>query len=189
MLTKKHAATLLILGLFLAWFAVLGPAPIGGPATYVVIDGTSMEPTFIDGDLAIMRRADAYRSGDVIAFRIPGTEAGGLVIHRIVGGTAQEGFLTQGDSRTEQDPWRPKPEDIVGSLWFSLPGAGSHLALLRNPLVIAPLAAGVTVFLVLLGGGRAGRQDPEPGRQDPEPGRTLAFSRVRRVRRRWEAEP
>ncbi len=32
-MSRKNAATLLSLGLFLAWFLVLGPATIGGSAT------------------------------------------------------------------------------------------------------------------------------------------------------------
>jgi len=163
-MSRKNAATLLALGLFLAWFLVLGPAPIGGPATYVVVDGTSMEPTLVDGDLAVVHKSESYRPGDVVAFRIPRSESDGLVIHRIVGGSAEEGFLTQGDSRSADDPWRPQPQDIVGSVWFTLPGAGNYLAKLRDPLVIAPLAAGLTVFLVMLGGGPSNRQEPRPPR-------------------------
>jgi signal peptidase I len=168
-MSRTHVATLLTAGLFAAWFLVLGPSVLGGPATYVVVDGTSMEPTLVDGDLAIVRRADAYEVGDVIAFRLPDgdPEVRGLVIHRITGGTAEDGFVTQGDNRTGQDPWRPRPDDIVGSVWFTASGAGSYLAALREPLVMAPLAAGVTVFLVLIGGGsgdRSSQKTPDPSR-------------------------
>ncbi len=107
-----------------------------------------MEPTLVDGDLAVVRRAESYRPGDVVAFRIPQSESGGLVIHRIVGGSADEGFLTRGDNGSGDDPWRPRPEDIVGGVWFTVPGAGAYLANLRNPLVMAPLGRGRSTGLL-----------------------------------------
>jgi signal peptidase I len=168
-MTRTHLGTILAATLFAAWYLLLGPAVIGGPATYVVVDGTSMQPTLVDGDLAIVRRSDAYAVGDVIAFQLPDgdPDARGLVIHRIVGGSAKDGFVTQGDNRSGQDPWRPVPADIVGSVWITAAGAGSYLAMLRDPLVMAPLAAGVTVFLVLLGGGDGDRTEPRPPRHSP----------------------
>jgi signal peptidase I len=181
-MSRKNAFTLLTIGLVGAWFLALGPASIGGPATYVVIDGTSMEPTLVNGDLAIVRRSDSYATGDVVAFRIPESESGGLVIHRIVGGSADAGFLTQGDNRTSQDPWRPRPDDIAGSVWFTVSGAGSYLALLRDPLVLAPLAAGVTVFLILLGGG-------PPHRPETAPAPSPRMAALRRFARRGRVQP
>jgi signal peptidase I len=177
-----RAVTLLSLGLLLAWFVVLGPAPIGGPTTYVVTDGTSMEPTLMDGDLALMRRSDHYRFGDVVAFRIPQSDSGGLVIHRIVGGSAEDGFVTRGDNRSSDDPWRPRPDDIAGSLLLRVPHAGSWLTSVRDPIVIAPLAAGVTVFLVLIGGESAGGERPRPRGES-------AVARLSRMRRRPQVHP
>lgn len=179
-MAREHAATLLTVVIFVAWFLALGPAPIGGPATYVVIDGTSMEPALSDGDLAIVRTSSAYRPGDIVAFRLPGSPSRALVVHRIIGGSAQEGYLTQGDNRTDADPWRPRPEDIAGSLWLTVPGAGRSVAVLRNPRTIAPLAAGVTVFLVLLGGGARGRHEPPP--------RPDETARHRRINLRWRGK-
>lgn len=176
-MTRTHLATILTAGIFAAWYLMLGPAVIGGPATYVVVDGTSMEPALVDGDLAIVRRSETYVVGDVIAFRLPDgdQEAHGLVIHRIVGGSARDGFVTQGDNRSDQDPWRPRPDDIVGSVWITATGAGAYLAMLRDPLVMAPLAAGVTVFLVLLGGGSGDGSSARP---------TSRVDRLRRLVRR-----
>jgi signal peptidase I len=178
----KHSLTLLTLGLCAAWFVVLGPAPIGGPATYVVIDGTSMEPTLVDGDLAVVRRSDAYRSGDIVAFRIPQSESDGLVIHRIVGGSAKKGYETQGDNRAGRDPWRPQPDDIAGSVWFTLPGVGKYLAVLKEPLVMASLASGVIVFLILLGGGSRSREAQNAGE-------TSWLARLRRFMRFGRVQP
>ena len=67
MMIRKNVGWLAIIGLFAAWFVAFGPANLGGPATYVVVDGTSMEPTFVDGDLAVVHKSDRYRTGDVLS--------------------------------------------------------------------------------------------------------------------------
>ena len=153
---------MLAIGGFLAWFLVLGPSVIGGPASYVFVSGISMEPTLHTGDLVIARRADVYAVGDIVAFRLPeGAEidaAGALVIHRIVGGSAADGYVVRGDNRMGDDPWRPMPEDIAGRAWLVVPGVAPYLMALREPAVFGALAAGLTVFTIMLGGGHRRRQ-------------------------------
>ena len=151
-------AVLLIVG----WFALFGPTVLGGPATYVAVSGTSMQPTLVEGDLAVVRRADTYRPGDIVVFRVPSGEpaAGGLVIHRIIGGSAA-GFIVQGDNKAAPDPWRPSATDIAGTLWLRLPGAAVALTWLRNPALFAAVAAGLTAFVVMAGG-RAPVRHEEP---------------------------
>jgi signal peptidase I len=157
---------LLSVAAFVAWLLILGPTAIGGPATYVWVSGISMEPTLETGDLVIVRRADGYAEGDIVAFRVPQGEpgAGSLVIHRIVGGSAGTGFITQGDNKRRPDSWRPTPEDIVGSSWLVVPGAGFVVTWLREPSVFAALAAALTVFSLMLAGGgsRASRPSQQP---------------------------
>jgi hypothetical protein len=63
------------------------------------------------------------------------------VIHRIVGGSAAEGYRTRGDNRRAQDRWRPRPRDIEGANVVAVPGAGRALMLLGSPLVIGGLVA------------------------------------------------
>jgi signal peptidase I len=134
------AATLL-----LAWFLLLRPVAFGGPASYVVVSGASMEPHLHTGDLVIAHAAADYHVGDVVAYRVPKGQAlaGSLVIHRIIGGDAVTGLVVQGDNKNEPDPWRPKPSDIVGSSWAEFPGSGRVLLTLRTPFVLAVLLGGV----------------------------------------------
>ena len=75
-----------------------------------------------------------------------------MVIHRIVGGDADQGFTTQGDNREQPDLWRPRPDDIVGAAWVVLPGAGNALAFMRQPAILAGLAASVAFFLAFTSG-------------------------------------
>jgi signal peptidase I len=138
----------LTIALFLAWFLVLRPVTLGGPAGYVIVAGVSMEPTFHTGDLAITQRRAAYQVGDVVAF----STEGGVVIHRIVGGDADQGFITQGDNRDQPDLWRPRPGEIVGAVWILVPGVGNALAFVRQPPILAALAAAIAFLLAFTAG-------------------------------------
>jgi signal peptidase len=137
-----------------AWVVVLRPTALGGPASYIFVSGTSMQPTLVTGDLAILQRAEHYAHGDVIAFAIPDGEpgAGAFVIHRIIGGSAADGFVVQGDNKPAPDDWRPTPDLIQGNLWLHLSGVGAAVAWLRQPSIFAALLAGLVVFFIVLGG-------------------------------------
>ncbi|MDX6438687.1 MAG: signal peptidase [Gaiellaceae bacterium] len=132
---------------------------LGGPARYVIVSGHSMEPTLRTGDLALVLRQESYRRGDVVAYRVPDGEtgAGGVVIHRVVGGSHEEGYVTQGDNRRGRDPWRPRPDDVIGSLAFHVPEVGRVPTLLGSALGLAFLAA-VLAFAVVA---RSGTRRPD----------------------------
>lgn len=139
---------LVAVALVAAWLALLRPTWLGGPAGYVIVAGHSMEPAFHTGDLAITQRQPSYEAGDVIAFE---TE-GGVVIHRIVGGDAVSGYQVKGDNREQLDPWRPRPMSIEGKVWLMLPQAGNLVAFVRQPAILAGLAAAVAFFLAFTAG-------------------------------------
>lgn len=152
-MTKLHRLIpLLTLAAFVVWVIVLRPTGLGGPATYIVVSGTSMEPTLRSGDFVVLHRKDTYSTGDIVTFAVPEGAPGArsLVIHRIIGGSASSGFVTQGDNKHEPDDWDPAEVDIEGQLWFRVPSAGNVVATLRSPLVLGSLTGGLVVFLVLL---------------------------------------
>src|SRR4029079_17591415 len=63
------------------WVLVLRPTSLGGPATYIVIRGDSMDPTYATGDLVILEQAASYGPGDIVAYRVPAGELGaGLAV-------------------------------------------------------------------------------------------------------------
>ena len=104
------------------------PGPfLGGPASYVIVSGHSMEPTLYTGDLVVVHQRDEYSVGDMVAFEI---EGGSQVIHRIVGGSAaeycdptDEGSIAVTIERLLRDPSRlaelraAGPEHAKGFSW------------------------------------------------------------------------
>lgn len=171
MLKRSHLLTAALVALSAVWWFVLGPSFLGGPASYIIVAGESMEPALHSGDLAVLRQQDGYGAGDIVAFRVPEGEPGegASVIHRIVGGTAEEGFVTQGDNKNGDDPWRPKPEHITGKMWFSIPGGGNFLLRLRQPMILGLLAGGLGMLMVL-GGEQKTKRPPEPSPAMPSDG-------------------
>jgi len=143
--------TIAVIVAVVAWFLVLRPQVVGGPAGYILVSGGSMEPTVHEGSLAVTLRQSEYRVGDIVAYRIPAGEpaAGLFVIHRIVAGTAETGFVMRGDNASGSDVWRPRPDDILGKAQVVVPGAMTALLFVRSPIVAASAAAALAVYLVL----------------------------------------
>ncbi|MGH3046477.1 MAG: signal peptidase I [Gaiellaceae bacterium] len=151
--TARRAATVALLAAAVACALFVWPGFLSGGTAYVIVSGQSMEPTLHAGDVVVTVRHRTYDVGDVVAYRIPEGEpgAGVLVIHRIVAGSASSGYITQGDDRNGRDPWRPRPQDVVGAEGLSVPRVGLALVYLRTPLGLAALAGIVTALLILGG--------------------------------------
>lgn len=135
------------------WAVYLLPAVAGGRATYLIVSGHSMDGTFSSGDIAVMRSHRGYQIGDIIGYEIPADApgAGHLVIHRIIGGDATNGFITKGDNNDEPDIWKPRGADVRGRLLIRIPAGGNVLGALRTPQGLG-LIAGLVAFWVLIGG-------------------------------------
>jgi signal peptidase len=152
----RIALTAAFVVLAVAWTVLLRPQALGGPAAYVIVSGTSMEPTLANGDLVVALKRSSYRSGDVVAYRIPEGEegAGALVIHRITGGSARAGYVLRGDNREGEDLWRPKPRHIAGDMRVHIPRVGLLFTFVRTPLGMAIFAGLAAFFLIGTGSGR-----------------------------------
>ncbi len=135
-----YALGLTVLGCL--WF-YLAPAPLG-PTTYVVTRGTSMEPRFHTGDLALVRSKSSYRVGEIVAYHSELLHS--LVLHRII---ARDGsrYVFKGDNNNFVDPEHPAANQLVGALWVHIPGAGSTLQSIASPALLAALFA-IGVFLL-----------------------------------------
>ena len=141
-------ATALMLGLL--WF--VWPQSFHGSVAYVGVNGHSMDGTYVDGDLIVVRKLASYRVGDIVTYKIPRGEfgAGANVIHRIKGGTGLTGFTTQGDNKRLPDPWHPLTQDVLGKSELRIPGGAHYFLALSRPVPLGALCAGLTVMVMLL---------------------------------------
>jgi signal peptidase I len=121
--------------------AAIWPTALGGATTYVTTHGSSMEPSFHQGDLALVRRANHYEVGDVVAYRSATLHT--TVLHRIVA-HGPEGYTFKGDNNDFQDPDHPNESDLIGRLWVHVPKAGKALGALR--IVLPLLLVGIALL-------------------------------------------
>jgi signal peptidase I len=143
-----------------AVWAMAGPTALGGPASYVIVDGRSMEPTYSHGDLVIARQLATYEVGDIIVYDAP-VDAQFNVIHRIVEPT-DGGFITQGDNRDTRDGWIAPHDTIYGASWLMIPKGGHIVAFIRQPAVVIGLLMGLLSFEILKHAEkRQRRRDPD----------------------------
>lgn len=131
----------------LAAVAWLLPASVGGAASYVITHGISMEPGFHAGDLAIVRQADAYRVGDVVAYH--SDQMNTVVMHRIIAIDGDR-YSFRGDNNSFVDVDHPTANEFLGRLAVRVPDGGTWLQRLASPTGLA-LAA----FTLLAGGSAA----------------------------------
>jgi signal peptidase I len=152
--TRRAIRALALLALTATWWQWARPTALGGEESYVVVDGHSMDGTYHDGDLVVVREEDRYEVGDIIAFRAGGEfEDPTRIIHRIVGHAGSGAFTTKGDNRDRIDPWQPGPDDIIGKAVFHVRGAGQLAASASTPQALAAIGGAAVVV-----GGRKRRR-------------------------------
>jgi signal peptidase len=146
-----HLTLAAVVVVLVAWAVFLRPVALGGGMTYMVTRGDSMSPTYQNSDFVVLRAEPAYHVGEVVAYRVPEGQigAGQLVIHRIVGGTAQSGLTLKGDNNPAPDPWHPTSTDVAGKAVMHVPVIGRVLIHLRQPALLAAVAATLFVMFVI----------------------------------------
>jgi hypothetical protein len=157
--SRVVAVTILAVVAAAGWF-LLGPAELGGPARYAIIDGSSMAPSLVDGDLAIIRAGGEPETGKVVLYH--DARLGVDVLHRVVRETGDR-YVLKGDNNDYLDDARPTADELGGTLWFSVPRLGAAVEWIRQPL-----HAAIVVFLLatvaFAGGGGAARRRRRPAR-------------------------
>src|SRR5215212_10863351 len=121
---------ILLVALAAIWIA-FAPTRIGGRASYVMVNGNSMEPGFHRGDLVIIQAASIYNVGEVVIYR--NAELNAFVIHRIIG-IEQDHYIFKGDNNSWIDTYRPTSDELIGKLWIHIPKLGKALEWLRLPI-------------------------------------------------------
>lgn len=159
-----------------AWWLLLAPPPLGGRTSYISVSGKSMEPTYVTGDLVVVREQGSYGVGDIVAFRAEG----GVVIHRIIGGDGQAGYQLQGDNNDWVDPWNPTDDDVVGTAWFRLPGASKWLLTLTHPVVLATVVTALLAWTMMPSSKTKKSDAPKPAIAPPSR-RAMQFDDYRRA--------
>jgi len=100
----------------------------------LVILSASMGASLPVGSLAVTMPQPEYFVGDVVTFKIPGSDE--LLTHRVVEVGSVDGVRvlnTQGDANNVVDDWELTDDDIIGKVVFHLPYLGY---LLRLPQIL-----------------------------------------------------
>lgn len=145
-----------------ATLVLVWPASWGGCTSLTVVTGHSMEPALLPGDLAVTR-CGTPQVGDVIAYR-PFDDQRGLVIHRIIGGDPDGGWLLRGDNNSWDDPFTPTNADVAGVMVWRVPAVGNLFFWLAGPWVwlgLLLIAAAIYCW--------PGRDEPAIDQPAPEP--------------------
>ena len=124
---------IMVVSLAAIWMG-FAPVKLGGQASYVMINGNSMEPGFHLGDLAIVKTASDYSVGDVVTYHDALMNAN--IIHRIIGMDGEH-YLLKGDNNSWIDEYSPTKDEIIGKLWIYAPEIGNKLLWLRTPANMA----------------------------------------------------
>ena len=103
--SRKLLGNVVVLGLLVVWFLLLGPTAFGGPAGYIEVSGHSMDGTYKTGDLILTRDQDTYAKGDIVTFKV--YDGAGQVIHRIIGGNGETGLHHPGRQQPRSRPVAP----------------------------------------------------------------------------------
>jgi signal peptidase I len=164
MITRSHLintlfSAVLFVGMAIAWI-IFAPIQFGGQVAYVIVNGNSMQPLYLQGDLVIVHRAAEYQVGDIVTYHHPDI---GPVIHRIIGQQADQ-YILKGDHNTWTDSFLPKKTDIIGKAWIHLPSVGKVFGFLRIPWVLSIFVGAIgAVFLFTI--------IPSPDEKRPQHGR------------------
>lgn len=166
----RVASTSALVALVLAAVWLFWPTGLGGGTTYVVTHGTSMEPGFSTGDLAILRPASGYAIGDVVAYDSPTLDT--VVMHRIVAVDGDR-FVLRGDNNDWLDEDRPTAEGLLGALFLRVPRGGEALDALTSPAALALIGGTGLAVMVITGRPRGGRLPKGSSRHRARPARPV----------------
>jgi len=156
-------AVIIIVMVFLLFFSY----PVGGlilntTNPWMVVDGTSMEPSFHYGDLIVIGGVspEELRLGDVIVFQkvnlikspnklttIPLPYAHRIVYVNQVGD--QYSFVTKGDNNMETDVWSVPSNGVIGKVVLVVPKLGFLIVILdKIEVKIGVIAAIALIFFL-----------------------------------------
>ncbi len=125
------------------------PAALGGKGTWITVAGTSMEPNYSTSDLVLAWDTGDWQIGDVVLYGVQ--DSNGLIVHRLVSGSAEDDWYAQGDNKERIDPWAIPDDAIRGEEMVHIPHLGTALTWARSPQILAILT-GILVFWAIFSG-------------------------------------
>jgi len=125
------------------------PASKGGPLTFAIVSGESMEPGYHTGDLLVaVRKFDGYQVGDSIVYMVDDERLHGRVVHRITAQLPNGNFLTRGDNKPFNDPWEVRPDWILGEVELLVPQVYTALRIMASPIFLGTIFGLIVVLLL-----------------------------------------
>jgi signal peptidase I len=118
-----------VLGLVLGLAAILIFVPAGAGATPLTVLTSSMEPHLPPGTFIVVRPTpiEDIHIGSVVTYQIESGKPE-VITHRVIEVRSESNgsvsFITQGDNNDDPDPNPVIPEQIKGTLWYSVPLIG-----------------------------------------------------------------
>ena len=106
--------------LVLALLFILRPPQLGGNASYITVSQYGFEPVLYEGDLAVVRFAEDYQTGELVAIQ---TQQGPH-FGRLLG--EQDGIF-QVRMAAGAEPVLVAPEYMIGRLWFNFGDFGRRI--------------------------------------------------------------
>lgn len=84
----------------------------------VFVKSGSMEPAVSLNDLVIIKRGKDVSNKDIVLFE----DGENLILHRIIDGQEQSGYITKGDANNVEDYKQVQKSDILGKMVLRLNG-------------------------------------------------------------------
>lgn len=154
----------------IAGVTLIGVPQATGSRPLTVLTG-SMAPAFDPGDVVIVKPTETenLQIGEVITFQ---AESGNpeLTTHRITGfvvTSAGPQYITRGDANGADDPAPVKPEQIRGTVWYSVPYVGHAAVWFAGDTVRTVIDLGA-LALILYGGYLVAASALDRRRRKPE---------------------
>ena len=158
---------------------------LGTSTPFLLVRGTSMEPTYHAGDLLLSKSPPEaeIKVGDVIAFNVPDDAPEKLnfppvVVHRVIGMEGREGqlvFITQGDNAVV-DPFQVSPDLVRGVIFKNLGPVGRPILFLTNKKVLLFVGLPLLAFIVVVVVSHA--LTPKKKEEDPVPAAAVLSERA-----------